>query len=1007
MRGSLNVVASAVVGMALLCTAVADTAARRPYLVAAQHHRSSVAITRSDTTPPTLGNYPNISTALSTNTTVTPDAAPTNTTNINVSTSINFKGSLTGDPASGVLRITDAHPAGTYTVTVTAFNGIGLTTTKSFALSVIIPTTCTPVTFAPAVNIPVGIQPTSVAMGDFNRDGKQDLAVTNSNSNNVSILLGDGTGNFSPPANFDVGTFPISVVVGDFNGDGKQDLAVANSNSNNVSILLGDGAGNFSAATNINTGFSPTSLVLGDFNGDGKQDLAVLNRGSATVSILLGNGAGNFSTPTNFDVGVDPFSIAVGDFNGDGKQDLAVTMTSSTSNTILILLGDGMGNFTATINFAAGIFPIAVTVGDFNGDAKQDLVSANSDSNDLSVLFGDGAGNFSAPANFTAPAYPDAIAVGDFNGDGKQDLVATSFYADNVSILLGDGAGNFAPANSFSAGTRPRGLAVGDFDGDGKQDLVVTNGTSNDVSILLRICGGTPAPTATATATGTASPPTPTPSATPTPTPTPSATPTPSPSPTPTPGVFSFLPSKDNTLYYDLSGQLSNGKGPYLYAGRTSTDSIRRGLIAFDLTSIPANATVTSAILTLYSNRPRPNDSPVPVSLMKASQNWGEGNSNAGDPGGIGAQAEVNDATWLHTFYDTQFWTTPGGDFSSDITATTPIMDNGTYNWTGPALLADVQSWVTNPSTNHGWGIFGAEMDTGTAQRFNTRDNDSDQPRLIVTYEIATASPTPTPSPAKALNISTRLQVQTGNNVLIGGFIITGSAPKQVVVRGIGPSLGAFGVPDPLADPTLELRSSSGTLIIQNDNWQDDPTQASQLMALGLAPTDGHESALVATLDPNASYTAIVAGKDGGTGVGLVEAYDTNSSANSELANISTRGFVLTGSDVMIGGFILGGSGSTQVAVRGIGPSLSQFVNPALADPTLELHNSSGTTLAMNDNWQDDPTSAGQLTAHGLAPTDPLESGIFTTLSPGAYTAILAGKNGGTGIGLVEVYNVH
>jgi hypothetical protein len=248
--------------------------------------------------------------------------------------------------------------------------------------------------------------------------------------------------------------------------------------------------------------------------------------------------------------------------------------------------------------------------------------------------------------------------------------------------------------------------------------------------------------------------------------------------------------------------------------------------------------------------------------------------------------------------------------------------------------------------------------------------------------------------------------VQTGNNVLIGGFIITGSTPKQVAVRAIGPSLGAFGIPDPLADPTLELRSSTGALIMQNDNWQDDPMQATQLTALGLAPTDVHESGLVTTLDPNTSYTAIVAGRNGGTGVGLVEAYDTNGATNSELANISTRGFVETGANVMIGGFILGGTSSAQVAVRGIGPSLSQFVNPALADPTLELHNSNGATLAMNDNWQDDPASAAQLSAHGLAPTNALESGIFASLAPGAYTAILAGRNGGTGIGLVEVYNV-
>ena len=270
----------------------------------------------------------------------------------------------------------------------------------------------------------------------------------------------------------------------------------------------------------------------------------------------------------------------------------------------------------------------------------------------------------------------------------------------------------------------------------------------------------------------------------------------------------------------------------------------------------------------------------------------------------------------------------------------------------------------------------------------------------------STPTPTPAPSPAQALNISTRLRVQTGDNVLIGGFIITGSAPKDVAVRAIGPSLGAAGIPDALADPTLELRASNGALIMQNDNWQDDPLQAAQLTALGLGLPDPHESGLVVSLQPNAAYTAIVAGKNNGTGVGLVEIYDANQAVASQLANISTRGFVLTGSNVMIGGFILGGGSSAQVAVRGIGPSLSQFLSPVLADPTLELHDGNGATLVSNDNWQDDPVSAAQLTAHGLAPQDPNESGIFQSLPPGVFTAILAGNNGGTGIGLVEVYNL-
>lgn len=278
----------------------------------------------------------------------------------------------------------------------------------------------------------------------------------------------------------------------------------------------------------------------------------------------------------------------------------------------------------------------------------------------------------------------------------------------------------------------------------------------------------------------------------------------------------------------------------------------------------------------------------------------------------------------------------------------------------------------------------------------------------------ATATPTtspsasPSPSPARALNISTRMRVETGNNVLIGGFIVTGTAPKNVAVRGIGPSLGVLGVPDALADPTLELRGSNGVLILQNDNWQDDSAQATQLIALGLGLPDPNESGIVSTLLP-ASYTVIVAGKNQTTGVGLVEIYDTSPESTSELGNISTRGFVLTDSNVMIGGFILGGSNNnTRVVVRGIGPSLAQLgLSPVLTDPTLELHDGNGALLMANDNWQEDPSSASQLTALGLAPVDTNESGIILSLSPGTFTAILAGKDGGTGIGLVEVYNVH
>jgi hypothetical protein len=193
---------------------------------------------------------------------------------------------------------------------------------------------------------------------------------------------------------------------------------------------------------------------------------------------------------------------------------------------------------------------------------------------------------------------------------------------------------------------------------------------------------------------------------------------------------------------------------------------------------------------------------------------------------------------------------------------------------------------------------------------------------------------------------------------------------------------------------------------MQNDNWQDDPAQAAQLVALGLAPQDFNESGMVAMLPPGA-FTVILAGKNQTSGLGVVEVYDADTAADSQLANISTRGFVRTADDVMIGGFILGqGSASIDVAVRGLGPSLSQSgLTDVLADPTLELHDGNGALLIANDNWEDDPVSAAQLTAHGLAPSSALESGIFTRLPPALFTAILAGKNGGVGLGLVEIYS--
>jgi hypothetical protein len=268
----------------------------------------------------------------------------------------------------------------------------------------------------------------------------------------------------------------------------------------------------------------------------------------------------------------------------------------------------------------------------------------------------------------------------------------------------------------------------------------------------------------------------------------------------------------------------------------------------------------------------------------------------------------------------------------------------------------------------------------------------------------ATATPTgtpgisPTPRPAQFGNISSRVEVGTGENVLIGGFIVTGTQPKRVIVRGIGPSLP---VPGALADPILELHDSMGQTIATNDNWGDSPNRQ-EIIDSTIAPTNDKEAAILVTLPP-AAYTAIVRGVNGTTGVALVEVYDLGMNVDSQLANISTRAAVQTGDNVLIGGFIVLGQQSGRVIVRAIGPSIP--VTGALADPTLELHDGNGAQLAFNDNWRSDQEA--EIIATTVPPTNDAEAAIVTTLAPALYTAIVQGANGTTGVGLVEVYNLH
>jgi hypothetical protein len=353
----------------------------------------------------------------------------------------------------------------------------------------------------------------SVTTVDFNGDGKPDLAApfassNPANSSKIAVLLNNGSGGFGTPSYFLVGTdlYSSFLTTGDFNGDGKPDFVTANDKSNNVSVLLNNGSGGFYPATNYTVGTRAIFIATGDFNGDGKPDLAVVNQDSNNVSVLLNNGSGSFSSATNYTVGTRPNSIITGDFNGDSKLDLAVA--NGSSNNVSVLLNNGSGGFGATTNFAAEITdPSSITTGDFNSDGKADLAvassySQSSNSKSVSVLLNNGSGNFDTANQFAAVGHPytfSPLTTGDFNGDGKADLALGdhSRYIGNISVLLNNGSGDFGTINSIVLFRNPYFMTTGDFNSDGKTDLVTTNVLPGDISVLLNTSNTTTASSVT------------------------------------------------------------------------------------------------------------------------------------------------------------------------------------------------------------------------------------------------------------------------------------------------------------------------------------------------------------------------------------------------------------------------------------------------------------------------------------------------------------------------------
>jgi len=354
--------------------------------------------------------------------------------------------------------------------------------------------------FIPHSETPVDINPLSLAVGDFNGDGRLDLVSANGGSGTVTVLLGLGGGFFQSPIRQKVGIGPRAVAAGDFDRDGRLDLVVANISSQNVSLLLGNGNGTFRTTVNLGV-LAPAAVVVGDFNADGMQDIAVANATSNVVSIFLGNGNGVFQSRKDFAVGVRPVSMAAGDFNGDGRLDLAVINVSSED--VSILLGTGFGLFQSTINTPAGRSPVGIALGDFNGDGKTDVAVANAmPPGAVSLLRGNGNGTLQAAIiiavtpnppflvanyfNLLGPN-PSFLAAADVNLDGKLDLAVANAGSNTISILLATGGGVFLAPINYRVGNGPAWITAADFNKNGKPDLAVANSLSNTVSMLLNL----------------------------------------------------------------------------------------------------------------------------------------------------------------------------------------------------------------------------------------------------------------------------------------------------------------------------------------------------------------------------------------------------------------------------------------------------------------------------------------------------------------------------------------
>jgi hypothetical protein len=855
--------------------------------------------------------------------------------------------------------------------------------------------------------------PASFAVGDFNGDGKLDLAVDIDGAR-MDVLLGTGTGAFNPApiptyiftAN-QTGGGGGSIAAADLTGNGKLDLVVATGYGATLAIFYSNGDGTFQSPLIYPLPeYDDETVTLADFNSDGKPDILVGTNGGSDVNnyftMLLNQGPNRFGPPPKqFPVGspadnnINAVAIALGDLTGKGRQDAVVSVWGNSAgplingqfpspptvtpggqvqnrDSISVLLGNNDGTFQGPKQYLVGTHPIAIVLASLTGDGKQDAVVANIISNDVSVLKGNGDGTFQSAITIPLGKNPNALAVKDLNGDGKPDIAVTNLSDNTVSVLLNtstaSGQLSFASPVSYSVGQNPAGVVAGDFNHDGKIDLAVVNDgdpfaitSSTTLSVLFGNGNGTFQPATTQvlwkTYGGDAL----------------------------VGGDFNGDGNLDLAVANFPRGEVmvlrGQSNGTFVPAGTYTVGAGAEGIVVSDFNGdgrldLAVNGINDDTIAFLAGN---------------------------GDGTFVPVVDRATDKTvpfgWPAFPYPAFI---AGGDLTGD--GKPDLVATNITNKTVTVLLNATPSVSPTPTPTPTPTVTPGATPTPTVSPSSTP---TPTPTSTPTA-TATPSPTPTATPpdVQLRNVSGRLLVQTQDNVGIGGFIITGASQKRVIIRAIGPSMKVNGQPVPgrLLDPMLELHDGRGALIQTNDNWRSD--QESAIQQSGLAPSDDHESAIIAIL-PRGNYTAIVKGANSTTGVGLVEIYDLESDAG-ELGNLSVRANVQTDDNVLIDGIIIGGSTPKRVLFRALGPSIKSSGTPVpgrLEDPALELHDGNGTLLMGNDNWKDAPNAA-EIAATGLAPANDRESAILLPLSAGNYTAILRGVNRTTGIALGEIYKL-